>query len=219
MSSDGVAAADNTLDSIDLEASNAARASSGRISAQSIIGGASDKTSSLRYTIIPSIDPSPLLPIIKGGRGGKSTVKQIHRVGYSLYKTPPEQAARCISLALRCGVRHVDVATLYRSNSEVCKPLKLYLDNGLIGLKKGYYDNEKEELLDSLNATANASDVRANQSKSFAPVLNGSAGRRGRREQLFISHKLSNDEQSTDVVAVKRSVKNAIAELGVETWI
>ena len=107
MSSDSVAAAD---DSIDLDAFNAARASGGRISAPSTIGGASDKTSSLPHTIIPSIDPSPLLPI-KGGRGGKSTIR-IPRVGYSLYKTPPEQAARCISLALRCGVRHFDVATL-----------------------------------------------------------------------------------------------------------
>ena len=87
-------------------------------------------------------------------------------------------------------------------------------------MKRGYYDDEKEEILEVLDATANAADVRADQSKSVAPILDGSAGRRGRREQLFISHKLSNDEQSTDVVAVKRSVKNAIAELGVwDSWI
>jgi len=145
---------------------------------------------------------------------------QIPRVGYSLYKTPPEQAARCTSLALRCGIRHFDVGTLYNSNSEVAKPLKLYLDNGFTGLKKGYYKDESEELLEILDATSMASEQHAVQtigygSKSISPPIDGSAGRRARREQLFISHKLSNEEQSTDIVTVKRHIKNAIAELGV----
>ena len=66
---------------------------------------------------------------------------------------------------------------------------------------------------------------------SKLPTMDGSAGRKQRRDELFISHKLSNDEQSTKTndnsstlttlndktsyVEVKRSVKNAISELGV----
>mmetsp|Transcript_30545 Transcript_30545/g.66015 ORF Transcript_30545/g.66015 Transcript_30545/m.66015 type:complete len:428 (+) Transcript_30545:694-1977(+) len=208
-------------ESVDLAAFNAARSSVNVVrSTPTIAGRSSTTTDKIRHTIIPSVDPSPLLPI-RGGKYGKSTV-QIPRVGYSLYKTPPEQASRCVSLALRCGVRHFDVGTLYQSNSEISKPFQQYLDNGFTGLeKKGYYKDETPELLAFLDATSLAADRHATQqtagflSKSITTPLDGSAGRRARRESLFVSHKLSNDEQSTDVVTVKRRVKAAIAESGV----
>ncbi|KAL7533619.1 hypothetical protein ACHAXR_005344 [Thalassiosira sp. AJA248-18] len=217
-SDNAASAAVPEAESIDLAAFNAARSSGGGNTSVPRSAGIT-KSTKIRHTITPSIDPSPLLPI-RGGKNGKSTI-QIPRVGYSLYKTNPDLAARCTSLALLAGVRHFDVGTLYNSNSEVYQPLKQYLDNGFTGLKKSYYNNEKPELLQLLQATSAASDAHAIttigfRSKSIAPPMDGSAGRRARREQLFLSHKLSNNEQSIgDIVAVKRRVKNAIAELGV----
>ena len=139
-------------------------------------------------------------------------------MGYSLYKTAPEIIApRCISLALRAGVKHFDVASLYGSNSNIAQPLKLYLDNGLSGLQKKYYNDEKVELLEILDATNSAAEKKATKfgKGKSGPIIDGSAGRKQRRDELFISHKLSNGEQSTDIVSVKRAVKKSIAELGV----
>jgi len=81
------------------------------------------------------------------------------------------------------------------------------------------YKDEKPELLEYLDATSLVSDKHAVQtigfnSKTSTPI-DGSTGRRARREQLFISHKLSNVEQSTDIVTVKRRVMAAIVKLGV----
>ncbi|KAL7528440.1 hypothetical protein ACHAWF_002560 [Thalassiosira exigua] len=217
--SSAAASAPPGAESVDLAAINAARAGGGGNAAlpnpfPSQAGGSDGK---VRRTIVPSVDPSPLLTI-RGGKGGRSTV-QIPRVGYSFYKTQPDQAARCVALALRCGVRHLDVGTLYGSNSELSAPLKRYLDAGFPGMKS-YYGEEKAELLDLLDRTSLAGEAHAVGTigrglRPTLPPLDGSAGRRGRREQLFVSHKLSNDEQSVDVVAVKRRVKDAIAELGV----
>jgi len=183
-------------------------------------GANSNSSKKIRPAVVPVADPPPLLPL-RGGKGGRSAV-QIPRVGYSLYKTAPDQAARGVALALRCGVRHFDVAAAYGTNGDVAPVLQRYLDNGMAGLEKaGYYKDEKAELLDVLDGTAAAAERHAvrtvglGSSKSVAPPIDGVAGRRGRREQLFVSHKLSNAEQSTDAVAVKRAVKNAIAELGV----
>jgi len=99
-------------------------------------------------------------------------------------------------------------------------PFKQYLDGGLPALQRSYHKDESSELLEYLDATSAAAGKHAIQtigfkSKSIAPPIDGSAGRRARREQLFISHKLSNVEQSSSMLTVKRSVKNAIAELGV----
>ena len=229
LSSPTIAAAD--VETIDLAAFNAARSKSSSPTSSSSPINIGGKDTKILHSIIPSIDPSPYLSI-RGGRNGSSTIR-IPRVGYSLYKTPPEQVPRCISFALRCGVRHFDVGTLYSTNSQVSKPLQQYLNNGLSGLK-GYYADEKQELLDILDATSLASDKHAVQTLGYTsklPTMDGSAGRKQRRDELFISHKLSNDEQSTKTnvnsstlttlndktsyVEVKRSVKNGISELGV----
>ena len=231
--SSAIAAPLPEAESVDLEAFNAARSKSSSSAKSSPISTPNiNKDKKIQHSLIESLDPSPFLSI-RGGRNGQSTI-QIPRVGYSLYKTSPELASRCVSLALRSGVRHFDVGTLYGSNSEIAKPIKLYLDNGQPGLK-GYYKDETPELLELLDATSTTGDKHAQQtiggykSKSIGPTIDGSAGRGQRRDQLFISHKLSNSEQSTETakqkpnqtkvdkasyIAVKRSVKNAIAELG-----
>ena len=164
----------------------------------------------------PTKDP-PINLNIRGGIQGKSTIK-IPRVGYSFYKTPPEQAARCTALALRAGVRHLDVASLYGSNAEVAQSLKKYLDVGMDGLD---FSAEKVEVLDAFDAASKAgydhslTTISSGiKSPLLAPPPSGSAGRRGRRESLFISHKLSNSEQSTNGADVRRAVKAQIATLG-----
>jgi len=199
-------------ETVDISAFNAARSGSSSSPATSAI-----RSGKIRSSINPSLDPSPLLPI-RGGRKGKATI-QIPRVGFSLYKTAPELVPRCTAIALRAGVRHFDVASLYGSNAEIAVPLKMYIGNGLKGLEK-VYKEEKDELLEILDATSLAGEKHTVETigfgaKSLSPTIDGSAGGRQRRERLFISHKISNAEQSTDAVSVRRSVKKAIAELGV----
>jgi len=199
-------------ETVDISAFNAARSGSSSPATTSAI-----RSGKIRSSISPSLDPSPLLPI-RGGRKGKATI-QIPRVGFSLYKTAPELVPRCTAIALRAGVRHFDVASLYGSNAEIAVSLKMYIGNGLKGLEK-VYKEEKDELLEILDATSLAGEKHAVETLGFgakplSPTIDGSAGGRQRRERLFISHKISNSEQSTDAVSVRRSVKKAIAELGV----
>ena len=188
-------------DSIDMERINAARKSISSQPKPSIPG--LNVAGKERSTIKPSISQTPLLSI-KGGREGKSTVN-IPRVGFSLFKTPYEEAGKCVALALRGGVRHFDIGTSYGSNGEIAhQPLKLYLDNGIVGLKS-YFMGEDDELLKALDEAASLSKLQS------AP--DGSVGRGARRSQLFISHKLSNEEQSTSILDVKRRVKQTISDL------
>ena len=220
---DAANAAENS-ETIDMAAINAARAKSPTPLAETVdmnkINTARSKAGSSPSkmggtSIVPITDPPPMLSI--RAAGPRSNVK-IPRVGYSFYKTAPEQAARCTSLALLAGIRHLDVATSYHSNSEIAKSLKQYLDGGQPKLLLGMKD-EKPELLERLEATRLAGDEHTqstlgSRTTGLSPAPLGSAGRRGRREGLFISHKISNAEQSTDAVAVRRSVKAAIAALG-----
>jgi hypothetical protein len=222
----------NAAETIDMDAINAARAKTPTSIGEIIgidnskkeeidmdkINAARSKSSSplkSSKTIIPISDPGPLLAI-RGGQRGKSLIK-IPRVGYSFYKTPPDQAARATSLAIRTGIQHFDVGKLYNSNEEIAKSLKKYLDVGMKGL---VMVDEKPELLELLDATRSASEKKfvstlsSGTTLATSPAPDGSAGRGARREKLFISHKISNAEQSTDPVSVRRSAKRAIASLG-----
>jgi diketogulonate reductase-like aldo/keto reductase len=195
-----ILAADGDETKVDMDKINAARSKTG--------------TRPRGKNLFPISDPSPILTI-RGGLNGKSKIK-IPRVGYSFYKTAPDQAARCTSLALRSGVLHLDVGTLYNSNGEIAKSLKRYLDIGLTGID---LRDEKPEVLERLDATRLAGEehgtlLGGGSSSILSPLLMGSLGRRGRREGLFVSHKIANAEQSTDAVAVRRSVKADIATLG-----
>jgi len=203
-----IVSAQMEAETVDVSAFNAARSGS---------SSSAVRSGKVRSTIIPMLDPPPLLPI-RGGRKGDTRI-QIPRIGYSLYKTAPELVSRCTAIALRAGIRHFDVASLYGSNAEIAVPLKMYLGNGLKGLAK-VYKEEKDELLELLDTTSLAGEKHAVETLGFgsrpiSPNIDGSAGGRQRRESLFISHKLSNAEQSNDAVFVGRSVKKAIAELGV----
>lgn len=174
-------------------------------------------------TTITSKDPSPFMNI-RGGIKGKSLIK-MPRVGYSLYKTAPDTASRCTALAIRSGIRHFDVGTLYNSNPQVGAILKQYIDGGMDAID---YSTESSELLSLLDQTRIAGEDHALKTISsgtmlmgknahvLAPTPTGSAGRRGRRETLFISHKVSNAEQSLKRSSVKSAVKQQISELNVQ---
>ena len=205
-------------ETIDMDAINAARAKGvevEKVDIAKITAARSSSAGTAMKSVISDIDPPPFLSI-RGGKKGATAIK-IPRIGYSFYKTTPDQVARCTILALLAGVRHLDVGTQYGTNSEIAKPLKRYLDIGISGLDTS---SEKPELLELLAATSAAGDKRARErgaatfQSTAAPPLDGSIGRRGRRDGLFIHHKLSNAEQSVDSTTVKRAVKAAIANLG-----
>lgn len=84
------------------------------------------------------------------------------------------------------------------------------------------YSMEKKEDLSFLDGIKSDGDRHALATASsgilsnVAPAPDGTAGRRGRREGLFISHKLSNAEQSIHRIDVKRAVQAQIKTLGVQ---
>jgi len=122
----------------------------------------------------------------------------IPRVGYSLYKTDPSQVNRCISLALSAGVRHFDLASLYNSNEQVGASLQSYITTGII----------PETTI--INTKSN--ENKKNDSINVSPTNS----QRKRREELFLSHKVSNQEQSTSKEDVKKAVRDEIKKLQVE---
>lgn len=140
-------------------------------------------------------DPSPFLSI-RGGRGGKSTLR-IPRVGYSLYKTKPEEVTRCIQLALRCGIRHFDTATSYGCLDEARVAFERYLNGSL---SKQDYADEKPEFLQLLDDTHTAAQVHAIQImgyRSNSPNIDGSAGRRVRSCSYLISCRTMSNLQTS----------------------
>lgn len=170
-------------------------------------------SSSGSSTLVPMADAPPKLSL----RVGKKYVK-MPRVAYSLYKTSPDQASRGVGLALRAGVKHFDLASDYGSNSAVASALKRYLDVGTNERIRGAltFEGENEAVLERIDAAKHDAERRGDVEAdgSLSPPPDGSPGRKGRRERLFLTHKLSNAEQSTDGATVRRAVKGRIAELG-----
>lgn len=153
-------------------------------------------------------DPPPILSL-----PSPTTNIGIPRVGYSLYKTAPEQTERCVALALLAGISHLDVATQYGSNADVGKALQVYTQGGRKALLKGTLSNEKPELLDLCEVAYRLTEKKQSQ-QNFKPT-NARKGATKWRTRLFLSHKLSNEEQSTDPMVVKSAVQDAMDELGV----
>jgi len=121
---------------------------------------------------------------------GKARSKPIliPSIGYSLYKTDPSQVQRGIALALAAGVRHFDVATLYQSNSVAGDLFDSYINTGIIP-----------------NATFIEHEYNSNEDPKQA-----------RRTELFLSHKVSNAEQSNRIKDVKNRVKEEMQKLQVD---
>ena len=120
---------------------------------------------------------------------------RIPRIGYSLYKTDPDQVQRGINIALHAGVRHFDVASLYNTNDIVGDALFQYCNNGLPKLDpKGFV----------LSSSSTGSSSRT----STTGITSSIGFRNRRRNELFISHKIANEEQSTDIHTVKEHIHN-----------
>lgn len=157
--------------------------------------------------VIRSIEnPPPILSLpIKSPSMPTPTTLDIPRVGYSFYKTAPDKAERCAALALRSGIMHLDLGTQYGSNAEIGKTIRTYLRYGRTKLAVA----EQPELLERMDASYKyqMSRMESNSKKR------GSARR---REELFLSHKISNEEQSTDPDKIRRAVLETMNTLGVD---
>lgn len=92
-----------------------------------------------------------------------------------------------MALALAAGVRHFDVATLYQSNAQVGDLLHSYIQSGTI---------------------PNATDTQSMN-------INIPNTPQKRRNELFISHKISNAEQSTSLSQVQQSIQTQMKLLQV----
>ncbi len=127
---------------------------------------------------------------------------QIPKIGYSLYKTDPDQVQRGINIALNAGVRHFDIASLYKTNDIVGNTLLEYCYNGLPILDdKGILaiTNNKEEIMQStydIHYSSLSSKSSSSSSSSFQK----------RRKELFITHKIQNDDQNVNKDIVKEKI-------------
>jgi diketogulonate reductase-like aldo/keto reductase len=126
-------------------------------------------------------------------------------ISYSFYKTAPELSERALALALRAGVRHFDLATDYESFDVVAASLRQYWAKGKTDWT---WDEEKEEVLQKLD------DARR-QSDGVYKSLNGKTrgGKQQRRKDMFLTYKLSNDEQTTDPNSIRRTVQSILTQL------
>lgn len=165
-----------------------------------------EKEAPIIYTILPMQNPPPILSVpMKSASKSMPTTLDVPRVGYSFYKTAPDKAERCSALALRSGVTHLDIATQYESNAEIGKTIRTYLQFGRTKLAS----EEKPELLELMDA---ACQYQATRIKYKGKMR----GRARRREELFLSHKISNEEQSTDPDKIRRAVLETAETLGVD---
>jgi diketogulonate reductase-like aldo/keto reductase len=139
-------------------------------------------------------DPSRLL--LSAERG-----LSIPRVGYSLYKTTEDQVADGVLLALQAGVRHLDTGSQYGPTTNVIlgKVLQSYIKRGVEAKSSDY-----EAFLSS------SKDVAA--AEKLIETTN-SMGRPQRRQDLFLTHKVSNAEQSTSQRQVMRAVQQQRSNL------
>lgn len=132
----------------------------------------------------------------KSPQGASTALLSVPRVGFSLYKTDMDQVERCVQIALQAGVRHFDVATMYGSNLEVGKALQQYISNGLI-----------------ITPSSNQGDDYDDESRIRKQRLSSQQEQEQRRADLFVSHKVSNAEQSSNRRSVKTAVKKAVSQL------
>ena len=136
-------------------------------------------TSSASATTTPLIPPSSPLVTLSNGI-------TIPRVGYSLYKTPAEQAGRGVQLALAAGVRHFDVAAQYGTNAQVGTVLRNYLQRGAAALNA-----TRDELLVSISRSATK-----------------------RHQELVVTHKVSNAQQALSATALRQELQQQAEILG-----
>ena len=164
-------------------------------------------------------DPMPgletLALTVVAGRGAAH--EDVARSGWShllehmVFKGAGSRTSRDIVEVIESQGGSINAATGYERTSFQVRALKGGLNLGMEVIA----DLLLRPTLDDADLASRRQAERTMGYRSTTPNIDGSAGRRGRREGLFVSHKLSNDEQSTDPIAVKRRVKEAISRLGV----
>jgi diketogulonate reductase-like aldo/keto reductase len=178
--------------------------------------------------ILPPIqnDPPPLLKVVSSStntiNNNNNNIKQprviitIPRVGYSLFKTTPEQTERCTLLAILAGVTHFDVATQYSTNTTVAVgcAIRRYLQVGRSGIRQYLATTEKLELLDYMDRTYQQTMERMMSLGGRRNISNDTFS--SRRQGLFINYKIANDEQSTNFHIVQQAVQRALEMLNVD---
>lgn len=145
-------------------------------------------------------NPSPTVPLRTKDAFGKTVTMPL--IAYSFYKTSPEQAPRGLALALRAGVRHFDLATDYGNFKDIAPLLAMYLGTGKV---EWDFEQEKDELLQILDSAEKAADF-SSKKKSLGI-------RKQRRQDMFVTYKLSNSEQSTDPSSTRSIIRRLISEL------
>jgi len=170
---------------------------------------------------------SPILSMVRNSKG-RSMELEIPRVGYSFYNTPIDQVGRCTDIALRSGVFYLDLATQYGSTQEIANSIRKYLNFGRyqLGIQETpelqnladkayqYYDETKRASMPDEDKSS-SSDQPKGEKLGNPVVLRNIKCRKLRRDELFLSHKLSNDEQSssTDTTVIKQSIQNVINDI------
>ena len=149
-------------------------------------------------------------------------------ISYSFYKTPFEQSPRALALALRAGIRHFDMASDYgitdstntnNSTIETIAPLfRRYFKKGKVDWYD-YANNETQEVLQSLDNAHQSSD-KVYKSMEYNATMQASKKRRKlikppqlRRCSIFLTYKLSNDEQSTNATSIRQIIHALLAKL------
>jgi len=119
---------------------------------------------------------------------------KIPKIGYSFYKTESSQVEQGLNLALHAGVRHFDVGSLYNTNSIVGQVLYDYCTYGLQPIDEKGFIIPDDGQQDSRNKRVSSS--------AFLK----------RRKDLFITHKIKNEEQDTEIQNVKQTVQKEITD-------
>jgi len=139
---------------------------------------------------IPSLPAAAATPSFSSSssfiRLPRSRDVDLPRVGYSLYKTKPEQVAEGVGLALQAGVRHFDCASQYQSNAQVGNVLRRYIQTGQVETRNGL----------TIDDTA--------------------ATKQQRQAEIFVTHKVSNSEQSLSTQQLQRNVLQQTKLLGLD---
>lgn len=149
-------------------------------------------------TPIVSVEDSPTSPYYPALTNTKNTI-HIPTVGYSFYKTDESQIESCTYVALAAGVRHFDIAAMYGTNKQIGSTLHTYISTGYIpNINQTSY---RPILIPSPESTILQGDNGTNEQQEK------------RRQELFISHKLSNIQQATSRKRIRQTILESMDEL------
>ena len=148
----------------------------------------------------PSPPPPPAFSMPSNPTTRLSNGVVFPRIGYSLYKTPADQVATAVRLALAAGVRQFDVATQYGTNEIVGRVLQDYIQRGRASL---------EEDMESIVVVGGSTAASNTNNKKTIPIVGTIPPTAAqRRKSLWVTHKISNEEQSLSKAELQAAVRH-----------